>query len=392
MLASLLVARRLHFIMAILCALAWMTQQMPQRRRGPLLNNQVANPLGYLITAGVLLLFSGTRYNFGDTYFYRHTYQLLLWSGNAGGPPTDWFHANGSFGLVQYWASRLGNGELVSPFGEEPGQKMILVFSALYLLPALWVLFRHGEGYAQAIYFFITTGTFVASMNGIRQYAAAGILLLGTRFLFEERRMLHGFLCYLPFIVFAWTMHSSALLMVPVFFLARFRAYSIWSYLILIGSAGSVLLSKFVMPGFYNALGGDYSVYGSEAWGAGGASLLRALVAVAPLAVAYFFREPLRAMLGKRWDILVNISFINAAIHILGLYDVIFVRLSIYVYIYHILLLCQVFHQLKQAGGGRQNLYTLAGYAAYYYYSTRANLMYPAYNNHFFKFFMEPVR
>ncbi|MDR2753868.1 MAG: EpsG family protein [Oscillospiraceae bacterium] len=370
---------KLHVILAVLCAAAWMAQQLPVRR-SRLLQNSVPNPIGYVAVAVPLILFSGLRGNYGDTLFYRHSYILQLEKGV--GKPAGWFHGNGLFSMVQYWCAT--GKELVHNGEPVWGQLMLLVISMCFLIPAVWVLYRYADGYAMAVFFFFATGTFMSSMNGIRQYAAAGILLMATRFLFEDN-LWHGLLRYLPFCVLAWTMHSSALVMIPIFFVVRFRAFSWMSYLMLAGSVLAVLGSSFIMPGFLSSLKDtEFSVYATGGWfnSTDGVNILRVAAVLAPLVPAYLLRDDLQA-LGRQGDILINLNFLNAAIYVIGLYNWIFVRFTIYLSIYHVLLLCKLFSILKKKMGA-MNIYSLGGMAAYFYYSSVANYDFIDFSNYWF--------
>ncbi|MDR1928042.1 MAG: EpsG family protein [Oscillospiraceae bacterium] len=360
----------LSLITAVCCLSGFLANQFPLRRR-TLLGNEIPNPLGFLAPTMILLLLSGLRRNVGDTFFYRHSYLLFL---DMGAPaPKLSFTGNILFGELQYLCSKLPEIE----FAGQPqyGQLLIFLSALLFLAPAIFVLYKYSDSYGVSLFLFIATGVFMNSMNGIRQYAAAGLLLLGTKYFFAPK-MWKGFLCFLPFCLLAWGIHSSALMMLPFFFLCRVRAFSVWSYLMVLGAGGAVLFSDLVMPNLLDTISAtEYGHYDASGWFSSGeetgSTFLRAVASLAPVVLAYFFRERFRA-LGKPGDILVNLSFLLTAINILGVYNWIFVRLGIYFYVFHILLITKVYRCVKEDYGA-VNLYTLGGLACYTYYGTLAN-------------------
>ena len=353
---------------AVCCASALWAQSRPLPVRS-LLQNQVPNPFGTLLPLFFLTFYSSLRANIGDTVFYRHSYLLYLAEGAPKIPLK--LQGNGLFNTLQYLCSQLP--EMRFNHVPQHGQLLIMINAVLFVVPAVLVLYQYSEGFSSALYLFVMTGVYLASMNGMRQYIAAGILLLGTHFFFHPNWK-KGFLCFLPFVLVAWLLHSSAPVMLLFFFIARVRAYSKWSYLIVTGSIAAVLLSSILMPGFLTALEDtDFAAYSTTGWfdsgQESGASLLRAAVAVIPLVVGYHYRDRLQET-GVQGNILINLGFIHAAIHILGLYNWIFIRLSIYLYIYQILLLCKIF-ALARERLGRWNLIGLSGmglFAVYGYF------------------------
>ncbi len=369
----------LYFIVMFLacCAYTFLFQRTSDDGRRSLLGNKVPSPIALLLPVIWLTFISGFRRNVGDTIFYRHSYILYLEAG--GGKPPFELKTNVLFGWAHYYASQFKELEYLG----EPqlGQVLILMISIMFVVPALVVLYRYSESFPLALFLLFTTGTYCASMNGIRQYAATGLMLLGTHFFFEPnlRKAAPGFI---PFILLASMMHSSALVMIPIFFAVRFKAFSKVTMLILLGAAGAVLFSGIVMPGLMESLQGtDYAVYSSSSWlsSEGGSSLLRMLAAAAPLYFAYRFRSHFQEM-GIIGDILINTTILIVAINIMGIYNWIFVRLAIYLVIYQVIFLVKVFSILKKEYGAGSPFY-LAGILLFCIYAYYMNFGADLYRN-----------
>ena len=352
------------------CIYAFMIQRMMDGRGRSLLKNEVPHPLALALPMVWLALFSGLRKNIGDTVFYRHSYNLYL---EMGAPkPVFELKTNILFGWAQYYATQFR--ELEYKGVPQSGQLLLLTVSLVFLVPALVVLYRYSEGFSMALFLFFAVGTYYSSMNGIRQYAAAGIILMGAHFYFEPnlRKACAGFL---PIALLASAMHSSALIMIPVFFLVRFRAFSRLTMLIPLGAAGMVLFSGLVMPQLMESLQGtDYEIYTEMYWlsSEGGSSLLRVMAAAAPLWFAYRYPSHFEEV-GVGGDVLINTTIMLVAINILGLYNWIFVRLAIYLYVFQILFLCKVFSVIrKEFGSG--NLIYLGGIVLFCVYAYFMNV------------------
>ena len=67
-----------------------------------------------------------------------------------------------------------------------------------------------------SVYFFMTLGFFYGSMNFLRQYLAAAISLFALKFIASRK-----FLPFLGIVLLASTMHISALILIPVYFIAN---------------------------------------------------------------------------------------------------------------------------------------------------------------------------
>ncbi|MDR1463980.1 MAG: EpsG family protein [Oscillospiraceae bacterium] len=347
---------RMYFFLfaAVSIGSSWLAQRFPLRRRS-LLRNEVPNPLGVLPPMVLLVWFSGMRRGVGDTPYYVHSY-LRYWV--EGAPKPQWQFGEVFLNWVYYFEAH------TKPIGMY-GQWIILIMAIFFLVPTVLVLYRYAESLSTALFFLIATGTLAYSMNGIRQFAAAGVLLLGSHFFFGKR-LIRSFLGFLPFVLLAYLIHKSAPIMIPVFFLVRFRAFSWMSYTMIVGAVGAVLFARLLMPGFLDMLrGSDYSVYAETGWfeETHGSSLLRLLIAATPLVFAYFYRRQFGAM-GKSGDILINLTFLHVAILTLSLYNWIFARLSIYFYVYYILFLDRVFAYLRQQYGS-PNVATVLGCVLY---------------------------
>ncbi|MCQ2479462.1 MAG: EpsG family protein, partial [Clostridia bacterium] len=247
---------------------------------------------------------------------------------------------------------------------------LIMITAIMSLVPVLIILYKYSHPYDLAIYLFMATGYFGLSMNGIRQYCAAGIMLLGTKYLFSQKKS--AIIKYSIFVLIAWAMHGSAWIMFFVFWYSRRKAWKPSSFLLLFMSLVVLSLFDLILPSFLSALEEtSFNNYAEQGWFTngeeGGSNFIRVFVAMVPVVIAYFSRARLRR-LGFIGDVLTNIGLVNTSLYIISTYNWIFARLAIYTSVYYIILLAWVVYNGVQKKD--QGLYYAICAMFYYYYST----------------------
>ena len=148
----------------------------------------------------------------------------------------------------------------------------------------------------------------------------------------------------------AWLFHTSALVMIPIYFVVRRRSWTPFTSFLLLGTIAATVLFDTFLPQFLGMLEEtDYSIYAENGWFTSGtetgSNIIRVIVLIVPLVLSYMARERMEFIHGRRWDILVNISIINLAFYILSLYNWIFARFAIYTSIYPIIMTAWVIEE-----------------------------------------------
>lgn len=308
----------------IMCMIAAACRKAPLRRPGAL-GQPLPNPIAVILPIIFFTIFAGLRRTVGDTYFYMHSFELM----GDSNPVNLSIFVSSMFSFFQ---------NIIRNLTDDP--QWLIMFSAVFSLPIpLIILYKYCPRFEMAIYMFVAFTYLGGSMNAMRQYMAAAIVLLGTKYLFSMKK--GDFIKYAVIILLAYCMHNSAIIMIPVYFVVRRRAWQLSSYIIILGSVIGVIVFDAILPSFLSALEQtSYSNYSENGWFTsgteGGSSLIRALFMLYPIVIAFFNKERIR-MLGHIGDILVNISFIIAAIYVISIYNWIFSRLAVYMYIYFII-------------------------------------------------------
>ena len=114
---------------------------------------------------------------------------------------------------------------------EEPGLNIIakigsmiyddpisLIFGASLVTVGLytWTIKKYSSNFFLSIMLFIFIGTWHGSFNGIRQYLAAAVVFAGHRYIYIRK-----FWKYLIVVIIAMAFHRTAIIMLPVYFIAN---------------------------------------------------------------------------------------------------------------------------------------------------------------------------
>ncbi|WP_309121657.1 EpsG family protein [Paenibacillus sp.] len=268
--------------------------------------------------AGVtLVLVSGLRANIGDTYFYMRTFSTRDYT-------WDNLFMNDDFGFVALQI-------LLKTITNDP-QILVFVCALVTNVLIVWVLYRYAHMFDVSVYVYVTSGMYLVSMNGMRQFLAASILFAATKYVMEGK-----WRPYFAFVLLASIFHQSAIIFIPVYFIVRLRAWT-WSTYLLLGITilfvvGYAQFMEVVFDALQNTQYGQYKEF-SE----GGANLVRVAVHAVPVVLAYLGRKRLRE-LSPESDIVVNMSLLGVVIMIISTQNWIFARFSIYFGLYSLILI-----------------------------------------------------
>lgn len=308
----------------IMCVIAAACRRAPLRRPGGL-GQPLPNPFAVILPIVFFTVFVALRKTIGDTYFYMHSFDLMP---DYNPVKIEYFFTT-MFGFFQ---------NIIRNMTDDP--QWLIAFAAVFSIPVpLIILYKYCPKFEMAIFMFVAFSYLGGAMNGMRQYMAASIVLLGTKYLFSMRK--GDFIKYAILILLAYCMHNSAIIMLPIYFVVRRRAWQMSSLLIILGSVVGVVIFDAILPSFLSALEQtSYSNYSENGWFTsgqeGGSSIIRLIFILYPLILAFLNKERLK-MIGHIGDILVNIACIEVAIYVISIYNWIFSRLAIYLAIYFII-------------------------------------------------------
>lgn len=304
------------------------------------------NKLMAVCVAVTLVMVSGLRNNIGDTFFYMHAYRVDDFS---------WYSIlqkkDIGFSIFQ---------KILKGFTEDP---QVLVFIMALITNVLIVIafYKYARLFELAIYVYITSGAFIVSMNGMRQYFAAAILFVATKYMLDG-----SWKRYICLVLLASVFHQSALILIPLYFLVRRKAWTGTTLMLLAVAILIVFGFNQFQEVLFSALK-DTSYGEYKNFQEGGANIIRVVFYAAPLIIAYFGREKLR-MLYPQIDIFVNLSLIGAVLLIISTQNWIFARMAIYFTLYQIVLVAWIVKVFRQKDQKLIYLILLVIYLIFFFY------------------------
>ncbi|WP_350298874.1 EpsG family protein [Peribacillus frigoritolerans] len=275
------------------------------------------NKMLVFLAAVCLVCVSGLRTNIGDTFNYKNIYIENDFTWEYISSQKDM-----GFGILQM---------LLKKFSDDP---QILIFTTAMITNVLivMVLYKYSRLFELSTFVYITGGLHLVSMNGIRQVLAAAIIFTATKYLING-----NFMKYSLIVLIASTFHQSALILIPIYFLVRTKAWTkstiAWLSFSVIVVLGYEQFSSLLFSAIEDSQYSDYSKFNE-----GGANILRVAVSAAPLVIAYLGKDKLREIFPKS-DYIVNMALLGLIFMIVSTQQWIFARISIYFNLYQLILI-----------------------------------------------------
>lgn len=310
------------------------------------------NRIFMLGTMLCFVLVSGLRSNIGDTYFYKHSFETndFTW---------DYVQSQKDvgFGILQM---------LLKTYSGNP-QILIFTTAAITNILIILVLYKYSRMFELSTYVYITSGLFLVSMNGLRQFLAAAIAFAATKYLIER-----SWIKYFLVVGLASTLHLSALVLIPIYFFVKYRAWSKATLVLLSFALLIVLGFEWFSSVFFSTIkDSHYAEY--QNFQEGGASFLRVVVTAVPILVAYIGKEKLRKLFPES-DFIVNLSLIALAVMLISTQNWIFARLAIYFQLYQLVLVGWIVKLFRDREQRFVYLGIIICYLLYYYYESVISL------------------
>jgi transmembrane protein EpsG len=310
------------------------------------------NKLFVFFSLTSLVLVSGLRSGIGDTTAYMWSYSTnkLTWSGID-------FRNDFGFNILQL---------LLQQISRDP-QLLVLVTGLITNVLIVLVMYKYARLLEISLFVYIAGGLYTVTMNGIRQTLAAAIIFAAIKYLLNG-----NWKVYFLVVLFASTIHNSALLLIPIYFIARRKAWTKVT-LLLIGSSIFIVLGfNQFMPVLFSVIETTrFSQYSQ--FSGGGANYLRPLIYSIPLILAFLGRNKLRAMFPNS-DYIVNMSLMGLIFMIIATQQWIFARFTLYFSLYNIIIVSWVVKLFVREHQKLAYYGILCFYCSYYYFDAAVGL------------------
>lgn len=308
-----------------------------------------------------LIVWAGARTSFGDTGAYRRSFA------NAPSSFMDLpaYMARTTEDRVFYLIMALWK-----CLGMRTDTSFLMFIAAVQMLCMVKSFRKYANDYWICIFLFVASTDYMSWMfNGIRQFLAATIIFGAFGLLVRKK-----YIAYSLIVLFASTIHASALLMLPLSYIMIGPAMNKKTLLMILGVAVVVPFVDSFMP-FLDALLADTQYGGittDEIWSVDdGTNIFRVLVYSVPALLAIFGRRYIVRTNDPVLNLCVNASLITMAIYLVssvtsGIYVG---RLPIYTTLHGYIALPWLIDQIFEKQSAKLIKFLMVGfYFAFYYY------------------------
>ena len=169
-----------------------------------------------------------------------------------------------------------------------------IVFGIIQSIPLVLIYRKYSEDYVFSIFLFIATGSYNGwMMNGLRQFVAACIIFAATPLLIKKK-----IIPTILIILFAMTIHTSAIMMIPIVLVIWFKPWKkgiLFSFIVFV-------VALFIFVNTTDMLSEEILETDN------GANPIRIFISAIPVVIAFVGRKKIAASSNPLINICVNMS------------------------------------------------------------------------------------
>ena len=169
-----------------------------------------------------------------------------------------------------------------------------IVFGIIQSIPLVLIYRKYSEDYIFSIFLFIATGSYNGwMMNGLRQFVAACIIFAATPLLIKKK-----IIPTILIILFAMTIHTSAIMMIPIVLVIWFKPWKkgiLFSFIVFV-------VALFIFVNTTDMLSEEILETDN------GANPIRIFISAIPVVIAFVGRKKIAASSNPLINICVNMS------------------------------------------------------------------------------------
>ncbi|MEG0579281.1 MAG: EpsG family protein, partial [Niameybacter sp.] len=215
---------------------------------------------------GILFGIAGFRTGIGDTYFYKHSYEII--GENI---------ARGDMEAVRnLFSDEVGFNALMVGLNYISPDSQLLVIAMAFItnLLNLKSIHKYARPFELGIFLYFATVIFYVTMNGMRQAFVASIFFGGVRFIIKGNPIKY---CVMVLILSLF--HSSAIILLPLYFIVRQEAWKKVFWIIAAIFLAATTAFRPFMPIVVDMLeGGRYDAYAQDMTSGGeGVNIIRVM-------------------------------------------------------------------------------------------------------------------
>ncbi len=228
-------------------------------------------------------------------------------------------------------------GVLFKQFISDDHSVWLMFIAIISMLFVIVPLYKHSSCFGFAAFLFIATTDFTWLMNGMRQFIAASALFFLMDWIVDKK-----FIKFAIATLLLSTIHGSAIMMLPIYFVVQGKPWSKRMWISILGCVVLLFAFDSLLPAFGEALSDtQYEGYIDYMSSDGGGNIIRALIALVPVGIAFYKRDEVAILNDKRINLAVNMSVFNFFCMLLAAVSsgIFMGRLYIYFELYNLMLL-----------------------------------------------------
>lgn len=335
------------------CERCEMVAERKERRLTPAIAWLTFMPI--IIMAG----FRGTT--FGDSYNYSRSFLELpsTLSGLIAYLP-DVTKDKGFTVLIGLIKIIIGNQDVV----------YFLILATIQGACLIYTFRKYSTNYFMSIFLFIASSDYLSWMfNGVRQFTAVTLVFAATSLMVRKK-----YISLIIVILIASTIHGTALLMLPIVFIAQGKAWNEKTIFVIFCSLMALtyvdsftnILDMMLADTQYTNVVSDW-----QSWNDDGTNVFRVLVYSIPAMLSFLGRKYIREDNNSVINLCTNMSIISTGIYLvsMGTSGIFIGRLPIYCSLYSYILLPYIIDRMFTKNSARiVNMSMVVAYVAFYYY------------------------
>lgn len=288
-------------------------------------------PLAYAIVVfGYFIFWIGMRKHVADTTAYINIFESIPPDFSTAWNQINWEGKNPGFDIFNIF---------FKCYISQDFQWWLMTIAIISGVCIMIVLRKYSCSFFFSSFLFMTLLTFQWMMNGMRQFICVAVLFLCCDWIKDGK-----FIRFLIAVLLMSTFHMTALLLIPIYFVARSKP---WDKKIGLFIIGIILVCIFAEP-FFSSV--DSALDGTAYAGAtsqfdedDGVNPLRVLFFAIPPFLAFWKRKELECYYekNKMLQICINMSLVTAALYFVGMFTsgILIGRLPIYTEVYDLILI-----------------------------------------------------
>lgn len=211
-----------------------------------------------------------------------------------------------------------------------------LIIALMQCIPVIYIYRKYSDDYLLSLYLFVASAVPIAwMMNGIRQFVAVTLIFATTPLMIKRK-----YIKTIIVILLASLIHQTAIIMLPLVFIAQGKAWNKKTLVLIIASVIMVYVfanRSGTYEAFMESVGVAKEIYVMD----DGTNPLRVLVNFVPVALAFRGRKVIEKDDIPIINMAINMSIISFAIYLVSMVTsgIMVGRVPIYVSLYNFILL-----------------------------------------------------